>query len=583
MIRLARYLKYFKKQVVIGPAFKLAEAVFELIVPLVMARIIDVGIRNQDTGYILRMGGLMVALGLMGLCFALICQYSAAKASQGVGTMLRDDLFRHLNQLSHGELDKIGTNSMITRVTNDVNQIQLAVAMLIRLVVRAPFLVVGAIIMSMMLDLKLSLIFLAVAPLVALVLYAVMGRSIPFYRVRQKRLDRISLITRENLSGVRVVRAFAKQQKEEERFEEANQELTDLVVRVGKLSAVLNPATFLIMNTAILLIIYFGGYRVLDGAMTQGEVYAMVNYMTQISLALVVVANLVVIFTKASASAARINEIFDIRPGMKEGELQPGQIRPVPGAPRIEFDHVSFAYPGGEKDSSKDALSDAVFSVRPGETLGIIGGTGSGKTTLVNLIPRFYEATKGQVLVDGIPVQDYSFKALRRQIGIVPQKAVLFYGTIRDNLRWGNEDAPQEVLEWAAKTAQAKDFIRQQNKGYDTLVLQGAKNFSGGQKQRLTIARALAAQPKILILDDSSSALDYATDARLRQALKDECRDMTVVIVSQRTSSIRHADQILVLDDGKIVGKGTHEELLKDCKEYREICESQESSGEEVK
>ena len=576
MIRLAKqYLKYFKLQVTIGPFFKLLEAIFELYVPTVMAKIIDIGIANGDKGYILKMGGLMVLLGFMGLCFALICQYSAAIASQGVGTMMRDDLFHHMNTLSHGELDIIGTNSLITRVTNDVNQLQTAVAMLIRLVVRAPFLVIGAAFMALKQDLKLGMIFIIVAPFVALVLYIVMSKSIPFYRVRQKKLDKISLITRENLSGVRVVRSFSKQDLEEERFEKANDDLTDTMMRVGKLSAILNPATFLIMNLAILAILYFGADRVYIGALTQGKIIAFVNYMTQISLALVVVANLVVIFTKAGASATRINEVLDIKPSVLEGDKK-GPVKVESNTPKIAFDHVFFSYKGVEEY----ALEDATFDIMPGETVGIIGGTGDGKTTLVNLIPRFYDVTKGEIRIDGMPVQSYSFEALRGQMGIVPQKAVLFYGTIAQNLRWAKEDATIEEIKKAAEIAQAKEFIDQLKNGYDTVVLQGGKNLSGGQKQRLTIARALVGKPSILILDDSSSALDYATDAKLRASLKENCKDMTVIIVSQRSNSIRHADKIIVLDDGKIVGIGKHTELKRTCDVYNEICLSQNKEEE---
>ncbi|HWT26383.1 MAG TPA: ABC transporter ATP-binding protein, partial [Mobilitalea sp.] len=422
MLRLAKYLKYYKKEVIIGPAFKLLEAIFELIVPLVMASIIDVGIKNGDKAYVLQKGGVILLLGVMGLIFALICQYSAAKASQGFGTMLRNDLFSHINSLSHGEVDRLGTNSLITIITNDVNQMQLAVAMLIRLVVRAPFLVIGAAVMAFMLDLKLSVIFLIVIPLVSFVLFIVMKKSVPFYRIRQKALDKVSLITRENLSGARVIRAFSKQDREEARFEKANDEVSQIAIRVGKISAILNPATFTIMNVAILAIIWFGGKRVYIGDLTQGEVIAFINYMTQISLALVVVANLVVIFTKAGASATRINKVFDTVSAMKEGTTEAEAVDAVDNVPIFSLRNVSFSYPESEEYS----LEDINLEIMRGETVGVIGGTGSGKSTLINLLPRFYDIAKGDILMDGIPLKDYTFHSLRRKFGIVPQKAVLF-------------------------------------------------------------------------------------------------------------------------------------------------------------
>lgn len=575
MRKLLHYLKNFKREVIFGPAFKLLEAIFELIVPLVMAKIIDVGVKNNDTAYIFRMGGVLLLLGILGLGFALICQYFASVASQGVGTAIRSDVFRKINTFSHAELDKFGTPSLITRITNDINQLQVAVAMLIRLVVRAPFLVIGATVMALGLDVKLSLVFLVIIPLVSLALYLVMSRSIPFYRVIQKKLDRLSLITRENLEGVRVIRAFSKQSGEEARFNEASDDAMNTAVRVGKISALLNPLTTLIMNLAIVAIVYFGGMRVDSGALSQGQIIAFVNYMTQISLALVVVANLVVIFTKASASASRINEVLETQPSVTEPQTQ-GEI-PAGNPPKIEFKNVSFSY----NKNSEYALTDISFSIFPGETVGIIGGTGSGKSTFVNLIPRFYDTSVGEICVDGLNVQEYHFEALRRKIGMVPQRAVLFSGTLEDNLRWGNPDASDSQLRRAVRIAQAEDFVEKLPDGYKSRIEQGGKNFSGGQKQRLTIARALAGEPEILILDDSASALDFATDAGLRKALRRETAGMTVLIVSQRANAIRHADKILVLDDGAAVGIGTHEELLEGCELYREICLSQQS--EEVK
>ncbi|MDE7302264.1 MAG: ABC transporter ATP-binding protein/permease [Oscillospiraceae bacterium] len=575
MFKLAKkYLGGFKKELIIGPAAKLTEAVFELIVPLIMADIIDVGI-NGGAGkpYIYRMGGIMILMGALGLCCALVCQYLASRASQGVGTVIRNDLFRHIGSLSHAELDRFGTPSLITRVTNDVNQVQSAVAMLIRLVVRAPFLVIGAAVMAMTIDLKLSLIFLAVMPLVAAVLYFIMFRSVPLYRVIQKKLDKISLITRESLSGARVIRAFSGEEAEEKRFREANDDFAETSMRVGRLSALLNPLTYAIMNLAIAAIVWFGGFRVDSGALTQGQVIAFVNYMTQISLALVVVANLVVLFTKAAASSVRINEVFDTEPSVRDGSGATASAN----APMIEFKDVSFSYSEG----GDNALEHISFSVQKGETVGIIGGTGSGKSTLVSLVPRFYDAEQGSVLIGGADVKSYGLKELRQRIGFVPQKAMLFSGTIAENLRWGNENATDEQLRKAAETAQAKEFIDKMPEGFDTFINQGGRNLSGGQKQRLTIARALAGSPEILILDDSASALDFATDAALRKAIARDTYEMTVMIVSQRATSIRHADKIIVLDDGEAVGIGTHDQLLESCEVYREIVMSQESKGGE--
>ena len=580
MLKFARFLKQFKKEVLIGPVFKLTEAVFELIVPLVMAQIIDVGIANGDRGYVLRMGGVMVLLGLVGLGCALICQYCAARASQGFGTVLRSEMFRHINTLSHGEIDQIGTPSLITRITNDVNQLQLAVAMLIRLVVRAPFLVIGATVMALLLDWKLACIFFVAAPLMALVLYLVMSRSIPFYRIIQKKLDRISLITRENLSGVRVIRAFSRQEKEKERFAQASEDQMTTSITVGRISALLNPLTSAIINLAIAAVIWFGGFRVDAGGMTQGEVIAFVNYLNQILLAMIVVANLVVIFTKAAASATRVDEVLELHPSIVNRVSRPAQ--EVEGSPEIAFDAVSFAYP----DAGAYSLSDISFTVARGQTLGIIGGTGCGKSTLVNLIPRFYEVSQGSFKVDGVDVRDYPMEQLRGKVGIVPQRAVLFSGTLRQNMQWRKQDATDEEIWQALETAQAASFVRKMPDGLDSVILQGGKNLSGGQKQRLTIARALVGEPEILILDDSASALDFATDAALRQAIAkfsaERGNRMTTIIVSQRANTVRYADQIVVLDDGKAAGIGTHEQLLESCQTYREIYWSQNERQEAV-
>lgn len=577
MWKLRRFLKDYRKQVISGPIFKWMEAVLELIVPLVMAKIIDVGVKNADKGYVFRMGGLLLLIAAVSLGCALVCQYSASIASQGVGTNLRREMFDRINRFSHAELDRFGTHSLITRLTNDVNQLQVAVAMLIRLVVRAPFLAIGAVVMAFTIDVKLSLIFLVVFPLIVGVLYFVMNRSIPFFRVMQKKLDKISLITRENLEGARVIRAFSKQDAELSRFTSASDDLASTSVRVGRLSALLNPLTYVIMNLGIVAILWFGGFRVDSGRLTQGEIIAFVNYMTQILQALIVVANLVVIFTKASASASRINEVLETEPSVSDAVS--GEVAPLADEAALEFDRVAFAYAGAEEPS----LSGITVKLRLGETLGVIGGTGSGKSTFVSLIPRFYDATSGEVKVFGRDVKEYPLAELRRLVGTVPQKAAVVSGTIRENLRWAKPDATDEELWAALKTAQAESFVEALPQKLETRVEQGGKNFSGGQKQRLTIARALVGKPSILILDDSASALDFATDAALRKALRTETKGMTVIMVSQRASTIRYADQILVLDDGGMAGLGTHEELFENCPVYREICLSQLSAEEAAK
>lgn len=573
MIRLARYLKQFKLNVTIGPLCKLTEAIFELIVPLVMAKIIDVGIANGDTEYIWKHGLLLVLLAALGLSCALVCQYMASVASQGVGTALRRDLYAHINDLSYSELDKIGTPALVTRISNDVNQVQTAVAMLIRLVVRAPFLVIGATVMSFTISPRLSLIFLGAMVIIVGVMVPVMKATVKLFKKQQKSLDGISRITRENLTGVRVVRAFARQPHEKERFEQTAEEYRKFAVKAGRINALLNPLIFIAVNAAYLLIVYFGAGFVDSGTegMTQGNVIALVNYMTQISLALVVVANLVTIFTKAAASAARINEIFDMQSSIVGAESSPEQ---DPNAPAIEFNNVCFSYVGGE-----NSLDDISFTLKRGETLGVIGGTGSGKTTLVNLLCRFYDCGNGLVKINGANVKDYPTDELRRLIGIVPQKAELLSGTLRENMTLGRSDITDEQIYKALEVAQAKEFTDNLDGGLDAKILQGGKNFSGGQKQRLTIARAIAQDPEIVILDDSSSALDYATDAKLRHAIK-ELSGVTAVIVSQRANSIMHADKIIVLDDGRAVGIGTHAELLKSCEVYHEICATQYTEEE---
>ena len=561
-------------QVILGPAFKLIEAIFELIVPLVMAQMIDVGIKNNDTGYVLKMGIILVLLGVFGLGFTLICQYMASKASQGFGTILRRELFHHINTLSHSELDELGTSSLITRLTSDVNQLQVAVAMLIRLVVRAPFLVIGATIMAFTIDVKLALIFVIVIPLVALVMWLVTTKTIPFYKNIQKKLDKTSLITRENLGGARAVRAFAKQDYEQKRFADNADDIEKTAVRAGKISALLSPLNAVILNLAIVAIIWFGGFSVNVGNLTQGEVIALVNYLNQILLALVVVANLVVIFTKSAASAARVNEVLETKPSVTEAEAE--EITSNENAPAVKFDNVFLSY----HENSDYALEDVSFTVKKGQTIGIIGGTGSGKSSLINLIPRFYDATKGSVEINGIDIKKYPLNELRKTIGIVPQKAVLFSGTLRDNMKFGGEDISDEEIHKALEIAQATDFADKLPDGLDSIILQGGKNLSGGQKQRLTIARALACSPSILILDDSASALDFATDSKLRTAIKENCADMTVFIISQRANTVKDADNIVVLNDGRIEGIGTHKELLRSCEEYCQICLSQFSAEE---
>lgn len=574
MRKLIRFLSRYKLESIVGPLFKLLEASFELVVPLIMASVIDTGIRNADSGYIYRMGGLLVLMGVLGLVCSLTAQYFAAKAAMGFGTELRSALFAHINSLSHSEIDRLGASSLITRMTSDVNQAQSGVNLVLRLFLRSPFIVVGAIIMAFMIDVRLTLIFLAATPLLALAIYYVMAKTIPAYKAIQNKLDHVSLITRENLSGVRVIRAFSRQEAEQERFEQAGEGLMNMQLAAGRISALMNPATFVIVNLAILALIWFGGFSVDGGRISQGQLVALVNYMTQILTALVALANLIISFTRASASAIRINEVFAISPSIRDSaQSMPS---PVKGAPKVAFENVGLTYAG----SSEEALSGVSFSAMPGETIGIIGGTGSGKSTLINLIPRFYEATSGSVKIDGQPVQNYPQAGLRGRIGMVPQKAVLFKGSLRDNMRWGKRDATDDEIYEALDIAQAREFVELREGGLDAEIEQGGRNLSGGQRQRLTIARALVGKPDILILDDSASALDFATDARLRRAIREKTQDMTVFIVSQRAGSIQHADRIVVLEDGHMAGLGRHEDLIENCEVYREICLSQLSESE---
>ena len=572
MRKLLRYLKHYKKESIIGPLFKLLEACFELIVPLVMANIIDIGIKNQDMPYIWKMGAVLVLFGVLGLTCSLTAQYFAAKAAVGFGTELRHDLFAHINSLSYAEIDQAGSATLVTRMTSDINQVQSGVNLVLRLFLRSPFIVVGAMIMAFTISVKAALIFVVAVPLLAVVIYGIMMITIPLYKKVQRRLDGILLSTRENLSGIRVVRAFCTQKREIETFAEENSSLLDVQMLVGKLSALLNPATYIIVNVATIAIVWFGGKQVYVGNISQGEVIALVNYMSQILLALIALANLIVSFTKALASASRINEVFELTSDIVDGEYDREESNKEN---MVIFDEVGMSYSGAE-----EAISNISFVVKRGETVGVIGGTGSGKSTLVNLIPRFYDVTKGQILVNGENVKNYKLETLRKKIGVVPQKAVLFRGTIRDNMKMGNENATDAMIYRALETAQALEVVEKKKEGLDAKISQNGKNLSGGQKQRLTIARALVKNPEILILDDSASALDFATDARLRKAIAENTDQMTVFIVSQRASSIMQADKIIVLDDGKMAGIGTHQELLRTCKVYQEICSSQFSKEE---
>lgn len=572
MFKLKRYLRKYKKESVIAPMFKMLEACFELLTPLVMARIVDVGIRDRDMGYIMMMCAVMVAFGVFGLLCSATAQYFAAKAATGFGTALREDLFRHVNSFSYTELDMIGTSTLVTRLTSDINQVQAGVNLLLRLFLRSPFIVVGAVVMAFVVNARLAWIFVVLVPVLSLVIYGIMLATIPLYKKVQNRLDVVLRLTRESLAGARVVRAFSRQEDEIQDFREESEGLMHMQLLVGKISALLNPATYVIINAAILVVLWLGGGTVYSGELTQGGLIALINYMTQVLLALLALSMLIVSVTKASASAGRINDVFSQASGMKEGGRET-DIRE--GEMKVSFRHVDFAYKGG-----KNALTDIRMEVKRGQTIGIIGGTGSGKSTVVNLIPRFYDASAGEVLVDGVDVREYPFSRLRGNIGIVPQNAVLFAGTIRENMQWGKKGASDDEIYRALEIAQAKEFVEAKPDGLETMVLQGGKNFSGGQRQRLTIARALVGEPEILILDDSASALDFATDAKLRRAIAAQTRGMTVFIVSQRAASIKDADQILVLDDGRQVGLGTHRELLETCGVYHEICMSQFSEKE---
>ena len=572
MKELLKYLRHYIKESILAPLFKMLEASFELFVPLVMAAIIDTGIKNSDKPYIFKMAMVLVGLAIVGFISALTAQYFAAKASVGFGKELRGDLYRHINTLSYSEIDKIGTSTLITRLTADVNQMQTAVNLFLRLFLRSPFIVIGAVVMAFTVDPKTAIIFAVSIPLLAAVVFGIMFYSVPIYKKVQNRLDSVMRITRENLSGVRVIRAFNHEQKEIEDFDKCSEELKDMQLYGGKISAYLNPITYVIVNLSIVLIIYVGGIRVNTGRLTQGEVISLINYMSQVLVELIKLSNLIINLTKSVACGNRIYDVFKIKPSINDGS----GIK-TNGEAAVEFDHVSATY-AGSKEKSLDSLT---LSIPRGSTVGIIGATGSGKTTLISLIPRFYDVSEGSLKVNGTDVRNYNVDELRKLIGVVPQKAALVSGTVRDNVKWGKPDATDEEIIEALKTAQALDFVNEKD-GLDSKILQGGKNLSGGQIQRLTIARALVRKPEILILDDSSSALDFATDAALRRAIKADTDNMTVFIVSQRFSTIKNADMIIVLDDGRVCGIGKHDELFESCEEYRDICESQLSSKEAV-
>ena len=580
MKKLLKYLKDYKLESVMGPLFKMLEASFELFVPLVMANIIDTGIKNADQPYIWKMCGMLILLAAIGLTCSLTAQYFSAKAAVGFGTALRNDLFRHINSLSYREIDTIGTSTLITRMTSDINQVQSGVNLVLRLFLRSPFIVFGAMIMAFQVNVRAALIFVVAIPLLSIVVFGILLISMPLYKKVQKQLDRVLLTTRENLLGARVVRAFNRQQDEMKKFDEENSLLVNSQVFVGKISALMNPITYVIVNGATIILIWTGAWQVEGGIITQGAVVALVNYMSQILVELVKLANLIITISKSLACANRISAVFEETSSIEDkadAAILAANARDAQEQPaKVEFASMDFAYAG----SSENALSQISFRAMRGQTIGIIGGTGSGKSTLVNLIPRFYDATGGRVLVDGVNVKDMPLQALREKIGIVPQKAVLFKGTLRDNIRWGKPDATDEEIYHALEIAQARDFVDSKDEGLDLMIQQGGKNLSGGQKQRLTIARALVRNPEILVLDDSASALDFATDAALRKAIRENTKDMTVFLVSQRATTIKNADQILVLDDGNLVGRGTHKELLDTCEVYREICFSQLSEKE---
>ncbi len=578
MKKLLIYLKGYEKETILAPLFKMLEALFELFVPLVMAAVIDTGIAQRDRGYIVRMCLLLIALGVIGLVCSITAQFFAARAATGFSTRLRHALFSHIQGLSYTEMDTVGTSTLITRMTSDINQVQSGVNLVLRLFLRSPFIVFGAMIMAFTVDATAAWIFVVAIPLLSVVVFGIMLWTMPLYKRVQSALDGVLRLTRENLSGVRVIRAFNKEEEERAHFREQNEKLTGLQKFVGRISGLMNPVTYVIVNGAVVVLLYTGAVRVDAGLLTQGAVVALVNYMSQILVELVKLANLIITVTKAIACGNRIQNVFEVRNSLKPGSYV-GKDEESGKAEEhsVEFRHVGLTYAGAGNES----LTDITFRAVTGETVGIIGGTGSGKTSLVNLIPRFYDATRGAVLYDGRDVKEYDPEALRQRVGIVPQRAVLFAGTIADNLRWGKQDATEEEMWEALTIAQAREFVEKKEGGLFASVAQGGKNLSGGQRQRLTIARALIRKPEVLILDDSASALDFATDAALRRAIAGMREKPITFIVSQRTSSILHADRILVLDDGEIAGMGTHEQLLKDCPVYQEIYDSQFETGRE--
>ena len=577
MKTLLAYLKGYKKESILAPLFKMLEASFELFVPLVMAAIIDVGIANQDKPYIVKMCFVLIALGIIGLVCSITAQYFAAKAATGVGTGIRHGLFEHIQKFTFTEMDQLGTSTLITRMTSDINQIQSGVNLVLRLFLRSPFIVFGAMIMAFTVDVKAALVFVVTIPLLSLIVFGIMLVTMPMYKKVQADLDQVLLATRENLTGARVIRAFNKEEDETKRFENANQILTDAQKYVGRISGMMNPLTYIIVNGAIIALIYVGAVRVDIGDLTQGQVVALINYMSQILVELVKLANLIISVTKAAACLKRVESVLAVKPDMNEGDVRwksnsSEADRDLKNKiPVVEFSHVSLTYKG----TSDTSLSDINFCAKKGQTIGIIGGTGSGKSSLVNLIPRFYDATDGTVKINGRDIKEYQTENLREHIGVVLQKAVLFKGSIADNLRWGKEDATEQEMYEALDISQAREFVDTKQGGLEFQIEQGGRNLSGGQKQRMTIARALVRKPEILILDDSASALDFATDAALRKSIKEMKNQPTVFIVSQRAASIQYADQIIVLDDGAMAGIGTHEELLKDCPVYQEIYYSQ--------
>ena len=577
MKTLLAYLKDYKKESILAPLFKMLEASFELFVPLVMAAIIDVGIANQDKPYIVKMCFVLIALGIIGLVCSITAQYFAAKAATGVGTGIRHGLFEHIQKFTFTEMDQLGTSTLITRMTSDINQIQSGVNLVLRLFLRSPFIVFGAMIMAFTVDVKAALVFVVTIPLLSLIVFGIMLVTMPMYKKVQADLDQVLLATRENLTGARVIRAFNKEEDETKRFENANQILTDAQKYVGRISGMMNPLTYIIVNGAIIALIYVGAVRVDIGDLTQGQVVALINYMSQILVELVKLANLIISVTKAAACLNRVESVLAVKPDMNEGDVRwksnsSEADRDLKNKiPVVEFSHVSLTYKG----TSDTSLSDINFCAKKGQTIGIIGGTGSGKSSLVNLIPRFYDATDGTVKINGRDIKEYQTENLREHIGVVLQKAVLFKGSIADNLRWGKEDATEQEMYEALDISQAREFVDTKQGGLEFQIEQGGRNLSGGQKQRMTIARALVRKPEILILDDSASALDFATDAALRKSIKEMKNQPTVFIVSQRAASIQYADQIIVLDDGAMAGIGTHEELLKDCPIYQEIYYSQ--------